>query len=167
MKYILIFVASVSIMALLSCEDNITNPEAIELTVSELKNDPGFADFLLTYTDYALDQGHVKAMEEQFDSGQEEVVIFVKPSCSCFDTQTTLPTFVKALDSAGIPSASIRVYSMAKEGSEHPLMDNIIIRDLPEFHIMRDGQFVYSILDSMKTDTLQPVEYWAAEALRN
>jgi hypothetical protein len=168
MRKLLIPIAALSSL-FFSCEDNTTDPadfEATELTVADLRSNPGFSDFLITYNDYTPDNTLVQQISENFDEGSETIAIFVKPSCSCTNTQETLPHFIKALDEAGVGSENIKVFSMREENNLHPYSESLSIRKLPEFHVIRDGEFVYSIVDSMEAGGGMPIEFYAAESLK-
>lgn len=156
---------------MVSCdEDTLTPGEAVVLSKATLFNDPGFSEFRTSYEQYEPDSAIVESIKQNIDA-DEKLVVFVKPSCGCTGTKETFPSFLKTIDAAEIPESQFLIYSMNMEETSHPYQSKLTIKDLPEFHIMKSDEFVYSIGDSLAADTStnpeNRIEAWVAKGLQN
>ena len=143
----LLLIISIFSLFLISCEESKLKEEASLIQRSELNSSLGFDWFRQNYNDFTPDTTLTQQIAANF-AGDEKFVIFVKPTCGCKGTQFDFPHLVKIFDDANIPIENYEIWSCAKESYEHPYMSKLTIMDLPACYLIKNGEVVYSVLDS-------------------
>jgi hypothetical protein len=170
MKKILIISALAASVIMVSCEeDNVGPDEALAVSAQAILNDPELSELRIEYQDYVPDSAAIAEIKANLDS-DEKLIVFVKPSCGCTGTQESFPRVLKVAEVSGIEGNQLEIFSMSKEENIHPYSSSLTIKDLPEFHIMKGGDFVYAVKDSMMAsplpDSLKRIETFMADGLK-
>jgi hypothetical protein len=145
MKLILILL---SCLVLFSCKEDEVN-EGYLINMVDFKKDPTYFWYQQKFDEYKPDTTYTLQAKQIYSSSRDKFVIFVKPSCSCTGTQTEFPNFMKMLNSIGVNEQDIEVYRMSSHTDKHPLDKKLTLTDLPRFFLMRNGEVIYSISDSV------------------
>ncbi|MFH1049593.1 MAG: hypothetical protein V1779_01540 [bacterium] len=168
---ILLFAVILNI-ALTSCQDPVTPPQnAVKLTVAELKNTVGYEWFNAYWTLYKPDTIITQEITAAFDTNVHKFVIFIEPSCSCRELVREPADLAKVLEIAMVNQEFYDIYSMGGVTSKHPFEDKLTITKLPQVHLLKSGEFVYSILDTFNyysaRDKSTKIESIILDALKN
>ncbi len=150
---ILLAVGILLSLIFISCQDLFPDPEvpvqdAVKLTKSELKNTTGYEWFNGYWTLYKPDATIADEISLTFDTTIHKIIIFIEPQCSCKELVRTPADLVKVLDIANISEEYYEIYSMGSVKSKHPFEDKLTIKSLPQVHLLKSGEFVYSVLDT-------------------
>lgn len=133
---------------IISCESNPVASEAELMNLTELSKTPGFQWFDLEIDKYNPDTSSINLIKQEFNPAEYNIVMYVKPSCSCPGTQQQFPALIKTLRQAGISELSYKVYSMNSEAALHPYDSIFKVNELPTFILFKDNKPVYSIGDT-------------------
>ncbi|MCO5252087.1 MAG: hypothetical protein M9949_11815 [Candidatus Kapabacteria bacterium] len=171
-RYILILL---SVAFIMSCEDSSTQHTAQLMQLDNLVRTPGYSWFDIEYNAYEPNQQMLDEIKNNFDPQIHKFLVFLKPACSCPGTHKLFPAFVKGADLSGIPDANIEYYSMRSNRDAYHYSDLFTLNELPAFIILKNGQPIYSITDTMLTKTSIeyelnpnfPVELFIEDALKN
>jgi len=139
------------VLALTSCENGTTqSSDGVLTTVADLKKEPAFGWFIDEVNSYAPDTNNVKEINSNFNPATDKFVLFVKTTCSCVGTTKQFPSFIKSLQSAGVPESGMEIYKMTNTTDKNPYTDKLKLNDLPRFFLIRNGIVKYSIIDSLE-----------------
>lgn len=133
---------------IISCESNPVASEAELMDLVELSKTPGFQWFDLEIDKYQPDSNLINQIKQEFKASTFNLVMYVKPSCSCPGTQQQFPALIKTLRESGISEANYKVYSMNSEAALHPYDSIFKVNELPTFILFKDNKPVYSIGDT-------------------
>ncbi|MCX7879266.1 MAG: DUF4062 domain-containing protein [Ignavibacteria bacterium] len=155
MKHLLnkVFILSVLIFFIASCEEFQTDREAVRKTISEMLNGTiGFEWFPYEYSNYKPDSNICKQIDSLWKIKRYNFIVFVNPSCNCTETEKIFPSVIKSLKMGNVPDSSIFVYSMMNTSFSHPFRNKINIKSLPSCFTEIDSSnaIYYSCLDTLK-----------------
>ncbi len=145
MKNLLVLLTLVFVVV--GCSTDTPEPEAQQLTMTDLTLTPGYAWFPAEMAVYSPDPKMVESIKQNF-TPQHKICIFVKPSCSCRGTQRLFPRIMKALNDANIDMSKVEVWSMRSTTDKHKYMPSLNVMSLPTIFVMRDGELRTQILDA-------------------
>ena len=153
-KPLLLLTLSILALTIGACQDSPTTPADQRLgrmTVNEFRADPGYSIwFDLGYDAYPgtaagaqarFDQ-HVATIRSAFDSSRHEILMVVKPTCSCQKTQQTMPQVLKVLDAAGVPHSKVNIWITDARLAGFDSLKTThtpAISSAPTFIVMKDG----------------------------
>lgn len=150
MKHLAVLLAIAFIAV--GCSTETPEPEAQQLTMSELTSTPGYAWFPAEMATYSPDPKLVDSIEQTF-TPNHKICIFVKPSCSCRGTQRLFPRIMKALQDANVDMSRVEVWSMRSTSDKHKYMPQMNVMSLPTIFVLRDGEVRTQILDADFNDS--------------
>jgi hypothetical protein len=151
-----------------ACEDAPTttaDQRLGKMTVEQFRTDPGYSIwFDQGYDAYpgtdaaatARFDDKVAAIRSAFDASRHQVIMVVKPTCSCQKTQQTMPQVLKTLDAAGIPHANIDIWITDARMAGIDEIKNThqpTIIDAPTFIVVKDGVEKGRIQDTPESGT--------------
>lgn len=83
------------------------------------------------------------------DSSEYKVVMAIKPSCGCQDTQREMPRVMKTLDAAGFPQANVEIYvTDARLAGIDDAKSTYRITDAPTFIVMKGTRELGRIVEA-------------------
>ncbi len=134
---------------LYSCNET-TSPiqDAVKMSKAEIEASIGYEWFAPEWEIYKPDTAIVSQIKAVFDSTNENFYIFLSPSCGCKGVAKTSAELVKVLETSNISENSFEMYSMSSIDSKHPYTDIIKLNTIPSAYYIKNGQPVYSILDT-------------------
>lgn len=134
---------------LYSCKET-TAPvqDAVKMTKAEIESSIGYEWFAPEWEIYKPDTSIVSQINANFDANNEQFYIFLSPSCGCKGVAKTSAQLLKVIENSDIPINNYALYSMSGTNSKHPYMDIISLHTLPSAYYIKNGQAVYSILDT-------------------
>lgn len=139
--------AAVATFALLSaCSTEEPEYVAQRLTLDELNTSAGYVWFPTEMGIYTPNTDMVTTVSQSF-TDSTNVVVFVRPACSCRGTQKLFPQVMKTLIDANIPMDKVEVLSMRGTKDRHPYMDRLSIASLPAVYVMKRGVIVAEVED--------------------
>jgi hypothetical protein len=174
-KKIKLMVYILTIFAFVQCTDSVNNNmDAEKVDVGEISFRPGFDWFSGYYISYAPDSLTINAIKAAYDPNVYKFYCFIIPACKCDDNQQNLPNALKTINSAAIGSDKIEVYIMNTLTTKHPYSDTLSIKTLPAIFVVKNGEPVYSVIDSMlsrnykvgKPGSISSIEALILEALQ-
>ncbi len=131
-----------------SCSE--TSNDAIEVTVGEVRNMPGYEWFGPLFDNYNPIAEEVTELAANFDSNMMKFIVYARPSCSCDMNVSIFPQIMKTLFVAGIPDTCLRIFSMRDKYSENPYKSKLTINDLPAAFLVVSNTAKYSIVDTLR-----------------
>ncbi|MDR0926367.1 MAG: hypothetical protein LBO69_01200 [Ignavibacteria bacterium] len=140
----------VGIFLFTSCSDDDTIGEARKMTLTEITNTPDYFWFSYEYEQYKLDTAWLKNIIAVQKPDEYKFVVYTEPSCLCGTDYTYFPKFIKLLDSAGIMEDNYEIYLMSDTNNLQPYSQLYKVEALPSIILLHNGQFIYSVTDSMK-----------------
>lgn len=150
--------ALILVLSINACDDNPVQNEAKIMTIEELVKTPGFSWYYEEKQKYQPEDEVIEKIKQNYDDENHDFYLFVKASCTCPGNHNYFPKFMKTLETAGIDQSDYTVYAMSNEENEHPFVDQITIKDLPAFFVVKQGIPVYSVLDSFLLDQIYDME---------
>jgi hypothetical protein len=148
MKYIHAFMIIICAFVLTSCPD--TENNAVEVTVSEVADLPGYEWFAPKFNEFVPIPAKVASISTAFNSNTMKFVVLAKPSCSCENNVAVFPQIMKTLVESGVADTCFRIFSMRDKYSNTPYKVQIAIKELPEVYLLKSNSAVYSITDSLR-----------------
>lgn len=148
-----------STAAFISCSENSTIPNALRYEFSEISNLPGYGWFNEEFEAYVIDSSKIDLIRQTYNPSVHKFLMFTRPSCTCPGAHKRFPAVFKVLQAADIPLASMEFYSFSSTQSKHPYDSLITVSSLPAFIIMKSGQPIYSIADTMNFNTYYQIAY--------
>lgn len=142
-----------------SCDDSTVQEDAVLMTVEELAVTPGYTWFNTEYELYQPDQTVIDQIKELYSIDDHDFLIFVQPSCSCPGTHRLFPKFVKSMNISGIDESEYKIYSMSSTSTHTPYDTMLTINRLPAFFVLKNGQPIYSIIDTIDYNYLHDILY--------
>jgi hypothetical protein len=95
---------------------------------------------------------NVAKISAAIDSAQHTVVMAIKPSCGCQDTQREMPRVMKTLDAAGFPQENVEIYiTDAGLRGIDDAKATYHITDAPTFIVLRNGVELGRIVEAPET----------------
>jgi hypothetical protein len=135
-------------LTMTSCDED-ENYVAQELAFEEIGNTPGFGWFDAAFDDYSPNPDTVAKIKTVYNSEEHKLLVFGKPGCSCTDALKDFPKSVKAIYDSDIDFNNCEIWSMNDLTAEHPYEDKITIISLPAFYVFKNGEPIYSVIDSL------------------
>lgn len=133
-----------------SCTENPIKVETQKLTLEDIKTSPSYSGFNFYFEGFHSKQTAISQISSSFNNGTHRFVFFLSPSCfSCGRIDSLSPRLVKILTDALIPTTSYEIYSMQNYKSEHPYIDKINLKILPEMWILKGGVPVYNVTEAI------------------
>lgn len=151
----MIFVLAVFV----SCSDNSTIPNAMNYEFDELSTMPGYGWFNDEYNGYLVDSSKLQGILENFNPAIHKILFFSRPSCSCPGSHRMFPAVFKILQHAGVPVENMEFYSFSSVGAKHPYDSLMTVSILPSFYVLKSGVPVYSIMDTLVSNSYYEIEY--------
>jgi len=148
MKKLLLLIAFSLLIFSCSEDDDSVSTEAEQIDFNYLSDASGYAWFNATVATYTPYDSTIQIIQQKYDTSMYDVVMYVKPSCSCDGTQKKFPYLVKSLRAAGVPDSEITIYSINKHTDKHPRMNELTLTDLPTFYLYKNGVPFANILES-------------------
>jgi hypothetical protein len=141
-------------VSFVSCggEDEIN--EAKLISIDQVRNSPEYFWFDTDYNSYNIDNSIINDIKQVFDSSHHKIIILPTPSCLCGSKYTYFPKLIKIFDSAGIRPSNYELYAVSEVTFDYPFSNIYKVDELPTAIILKDGNFVYSIYDSLKKSEL-------------
>jgi len=110
---------ALSVAACSSTTSPTTNDTLGKTSIEEIEQNTAYSWYSVGYDAFpgpsAADQARfaasVATIRANFDSSKHSIVMALKLSCGCAETQNTLPQVMKTLDEAGVPRSSIGIYA--------------------------------------------------------
>ncbi len=138
-----------AIFILVSCEESPVDPEAKIITIQEIAKLPGYAWFEPEVEKYEPNPDVISQIKQSFAKESHFFYLFIKPSCDCNGIPVEFPDLIKVFRESGIPESSYNIYSMLSKTNKYPFSDKFTIKELPAFMVMKSGEAVFSIIDTM------------------
>ena len=136
-------------MLMVACEET-TAPEhkAVQMTKSELSETIGYTWFNGYWNYYQTNDSLTQIIDTTINRNIHKFVLFIEPECSCKELVKEPAYIVKVLDNSNINEDNYELWGMGSVDAEHPYENILNIKKLPFIGLMRNDDFVYSILDS-------------------
>lgn len=125
--------------------------EAIVLDIQKMREDyiSGYDWFSFEYEDYTIKSAYLEDLKNNYDNSIHSFLIYSKPSCSCGPEYRKTAQFIKVLDSIGVETNNIQLYSVGNNNYSHPYKDKITLNNIPAFIVLKNNVPVYSINDTI------------------
>ena len=134
---------------LYSCNETTTPvQDAVKMSKAEIESSIGYEWFAPEWNIYKPDTSIISQIKAVFDTTNEKFYIFLSPSCGCKGVAKTSAELVKVLETSNISENNFEMYSMSGIDSKHPYMNIIKLHTIPSAYYIKNGQPVYSILDT-------------------
>jgi hypothetical protein len=137
-------------LSFISCGGEEEANEAKLITMVQVRNSPEYFWFANDYESYNIDNSFINDIKQVFDSSHHKIIILPTPSCLCGSRYTYFPKLIKIFDSAGISDFNYELYAVSEVTFDYPYSNIYKVEELPTAIILKDGNFVYSICDSLK-----------------
>lgn len=147
LKYIAIFATALFLLA--ACEENATQSEASLVSFDEITSSSGFLWFSEKYIEYEPNEEYVNQIAAGFNPATDSIFVFAKPSCTCNGNHYYFASFMKIADMAGIDHSNMTFVSINSKNDIHPFQDRMHLTMIPEFIIIRDGQWQFHPMDEL------------------
>lgn len=171
-KYILAFTIIIFVVGFCSCSESTPPSEdAVEFKIATISTTPGNEWFIPEKNGYTPDSLTCSQIKSTFNPNVHKLYFYCSFTCGCAQKQLNIPHCFKALDVAGITETSYEIYSMNKVSATHPHMGKMNILKIPEVYIVKNGEVIYSVLDTMdyyinQYNRHRPVEELILEGLK-
>ncbi len=153
-KFFLLAFCTMFAIFITSCEENTTDPDAVEMNMDKLSVTPGFSWLYPKADEYGPDSIFTKNIAEKF-STDYSFVMFAKGECSCSTNRKYIAEMLKIFRVCGIPESKYEFFNMSTSKSKTPFDTILKINSLPAIFVMKNGKPVFSIMDTAGTTRYQ------------
>ena len=157
------FLFVLMLVAFVSCKDSTTDPvdkNATKVSAEDLKTQPGFENYISSYTAYSANTDYVDSLKSVFNSSEDQFYFYLKMDCHCNASTKLFPRMMKILDAAGISHDNVHMYIMLDETYSYPEKDFITVTDLPQLFV-KSGSKIYDLTSTSDTLLMDSVLYRA------
>jgi hypothetical protein len=144
---------------MVGCSDTPASTTTVNLgrvTLAEFRSNTVYNAWYTTgydgYPDAAAQpafDANVAKIRSVLDSSQHKVVMAIKPSCGCQDTQREMPRVMKTLDAAGFPQSNVEIYvTDARLAGIDDAKATYGINDAPTFIVLKNGKELGRIVEA-------------------
>lgn len=141
-----------------ACETTTPDPAGQLMSISDLGENPGYSWYQTEIASYTPDASMVDSIVRNFQSADEKVCIFVRPSCGCRGTQRLFPQIMKTLIAAKVDMSKIEIWSMRNPSDKTPYSSTLKLTTLPSIVVTKNGVELARIVDAdyneVNADTL-------------
>jgi len=145
-----ILLAFLILIVFSACEKNEAENIAKKTTVEEIKQNPAFFDFMDGYNSFNISPPLVQEIKNEFIPDKHSFLIYAEPNCFCGSDYLKFPAFIKVLDSADISSDYYQIFIVKNADAKHPYSNIFQLNNTPALIILKEGNFIYSVSDTLK-----------------
>jgi len=157
-KYIIFFALIITLL-LGSCETNTTEPNAIQMTVEQLTETPGYTWMNELLATYQPDSTVEKNISTLLDTNRDKFIIFARAACSCPTEKKEFAQLIKILRDLNFPTKLYEIYAMSSKTNPNPYSNIITLKEIPAVIYMRNGVPYYSIIDTLYNNVAKGLKY--------
>ncbi|MGB9701156.1 MAG: hypothetical protein ACPL1A_00350 [Candidatus Kapaibacteriota bacterium] len=157
-KYIIIITFIIT-LTLWSCNTTTTEPDAIQMSVEQLAETPGYTWMYELLTTYQPDSIVEKNIGALLDTNRDKFIIFARAACSCPTEKKEFAQLIKILRDLHYPTKFYEVYAMSSKTNPNPYSNIITLKDIPAVIYMRNGVPYYSIIDTLYNNVAKGLKY--------
>lgn len=133
-----------------ACVNDEVESVAQKVTVEEIKQNPDFFWFASGYNNFKISQPLVQEIKNEFIPEKHSFLIYVERDCLCGSDYLKFPALIKVLDSADISSDYYQIFVVQNTDAKHPYSNMFRLDRTPTIVILKEGNFIYSVSDTLK-----------------